>query len=166
MKIQDIFNLQKNRGGAKLFDRIMNRYGIPKEDSKELKNNIDNSSSGGGENTGKIEYLYIKLNSIGSGTNLSNNVLPVGYKIVQVIGSYSTFSPVVGSTITVASKYNTFGLMLITKLYSLSFLAIKLLKINEDDCDATSLAAIVEKYPNWSICEEITKEEYESLITQ
>ena len=30
----------------------MNRYGIPKEDSKELKNNIDNSSSGGG----KMEY--------------------------------------------------------------------------------------------------------------
>ena len=59
MKIQDIFNLPKNRGGAKLFQRIMNRYGIPKEDSKELKNNIDNSSSGGGENTGQIEYLYI-----------------------------------------------------------------------------------------------------------
>lgn len=32
----------------------MNRYGIPKEDSKELKNNVDNSSSGGGSNI--VEY--------------------------------------------------------------------------------------------------------------
>lgn len=32
----------------------MNRYGIPKEDSKELKNNVDNSSSGGG--SGRVEY--------------------------------------------------------------------------------------------------------------
>ena len=60
MKIQDIFNLPKNRGGAKLFNRIMNRYGIPKEDSKELKNNIDNSSSGGGSND--IEYYYKSVN--------------------------------------------------------------------------------------------------------
>lgn len=62
MKIQDIFNLPKNRGGAKLFNRIMNRYGIPKEDSKELKNNIDNSSSGGGGGDGgnsDVEYWKI-----------------------------------------------------------------------------------------------------------
>lgn len=56
MKIQDIFNLPKNKGGAKLFKRIMNRYGIPKEDSKELKNNVDNSSSGG---SSKVEYWGI-----------------------------------------------------------------------------------------------------------
>lgn len=56
MKIQDIFNLPKNRGGAKLFQRIMNRYGIPKEDSKELKNNIDNSSSGGRND---IRYRFL-----------------------------------------------------------------------------------------------------------
>lgn len=62
MKIQDIFNLPKNRGGAKLFQRIMNRYGIPKEDSKELKNNIDNSSSGGGS---KMEYYKLNKEKYG-----------------------------------------------------------------------------------------------------
>lgn len=61
MKIQDIFNLPNNRGGAKLFQRIMNRYGIPKEDSKELKNNIDNSSSGGGSSG---EYYLINKDLI------------------------------------------------------------------------------------------------------
>lgn len=61
MKIQDIFNLPKNRGGAKLFQKIMNRYGIPKEDSKELKNNIDNSSSGGGSSG---EYYLVDKNLI------------------------------------------------------------------------------------------------------
>ena len=40
MKIQDIFKLPNNKGKAKLFQRIMNRYGIPKEDSKELKKKI------------------------------------------------------------------------------------------------------------------------------
>lgn len=38
----------------------MNRYGIPKEDSKELKNNIDNSSSGGGS---KMEYYKLNYDS-------------------------------------------------------------------------------------------------------
>ena len=61
MKIQDIFNLPKNRGGAKLFQRIMNRYGIPKEDSKELKNNINNSSFGGG----KMEYYKLNKEKYG-----------------------------------------------------------------------------------------------------
>ena len=55
-KLKDIFTLNLNtRGGAKLFQRIMNRYGIPKEDSKELKNNVDNSSSGGGSSSGDNE---------------------------------------------------------------------------------------------------------------
>ena len=76
MKIQDIFNLPQNRGGAKLFQRIMNRYGIPKEDSKELKNNVDNSSSGGGGGV-----LYLKYNGqrhfMDMGRNLGTRVLPI-----------------------------------------------------------------------------------------
>ena len=63
MKIQDIFNLPKNRGGYKLFNRIMNRYGIPKDDAKELKKNIDNSSSGGGSSS-NIEYYTFNVNNM------------------------------------------------------------------------------------------------------
>lgn len=40
----------------------MNRYGIPKEDSKELKNNVDNSSSGGS----KMEYYKLNLDKYAS----------------------------------------------------------------------------------------------------
>ena len=40
----------------------MNRYGIPKEDSKELKNNVDNSSSGGG----KLEYYKLNKEKYGA----------------------------------------------------------------------------------------------------
>lgn len=91
MKIQDIFNLQKNKGGAKLFNRIMNRYGIPKEDSKELKNNIDNSSSSGG---GGI--LYLKYNGERHFMDIRNNpfidLLPIiaGVAIYNAGGSMNT----------------------------------------------------------------------------
>lgn len=56
MKIQDIFKLNLNdRGGVKLFNKIMGRYNISKADSKELINEVQNSSSGDG---GVKEYYY------------------------------------------------------------------------------------------------------------
>lgn len=62
MKIQDIFKLPNTKGKDKLLNRIMNRYGISKEDSKELKTNIDNFSSRvEGSN---IEYFAYNLNSL------------------------------------------------------------------------------------------------------
>lgn len=136
----------------------MNKYNVPKKEYEKVKENIGNSSSGGG---GKLEYLYIKLNSIG--TDMANNTILAGYKIVQVIASRTYFSPVAGGSVTEVSKYNALTLSNMVKLYGLTFLGIKLLKLNEDGCDATSLAAIVEKYPNWSVCEEITEEEFNSL---
>ena len=159
MKIQDIFKLDLNTGGGnKLFARIMNKYNVPKKEYEKVKENIGKSSSGGG---GQLEYLYIKLNSIG--INMANNTIDAGYKIVQVIASHSIFDPIAGGYRTMVSKYNALTLSNIVKIYTLTFLGIKLLKINEDGCDSTSLAAIVEKYPNWSVCEEITEEEYNSL---
>lgn len=126
-----------------------------------VKQGGESVSGNSSSNNGNLEYLYIKLNSLG--TNMANNTLPTGYKIVQVIASYSMFSPVAGGNVTYTYKYNLLEISNIVKVYSLTYLGIKLLKINEDGCDATSLAAIVEKYPNWSVCEEISKEEYESL---
>lgn len=40
----------------------MNRYGIPKDDAKELKKNIDNSSSDGGSSS-DVEYYTFNLNN-------------------------------------------------------------------------------------------------------
>ena len=85
MKIQDIFNLPKNRGGAKLFNRIMNRYGIPKEDSKELKNNIDNSSSGGGG-----EILYLKYNGERYYMYVINNPMSKAFPIIAGVAIFNS----------------------------------------------------------------------------
>lgn len=118
MKIQDIFNLPKNRGGAKLFQRIMNRYGIPKEDSKELKNNVDNSSSGGG---GGI--LYLKYNGerhfVTVGNNPCASILPViaGVAIYNSGGSSNTIRSYYYNELYSKSYYiNGFGEMAIPKM--------------------------------------------------
>lgn len=115
------------------------------------------SGSGGGENTGQIEYLYIKLNDL----SYKNNQIDVGYKIVSVITyKYDTL-------VQREYKYHLNMFQAIARLgidASMKVLAIKLIKINEDGCDATSLAAIVEKYPNYSVCEELTKEQYYDLL--
>ena len=65
MKIQDIFKLNlKTRGGVKLFHRIMNRYGIPKEDNVELKQNVEIASSCGGSSSNfpyRISYFKVNI---------------------------------------------------------------------------------------------------------
>ena len=65
MKIQDIFKLNlKTRGGVKLFHRIMNRYGIPKEDNVKLKQNVEIASSCGGSSTNfPYRITYFKVNN-------------------------------------------------------------------------------------------------------
>ena len=92
MKIQDIFNLPKNRGGYKLFNRIMNRYGIPKDDAKEIKKNIDNSSSGGGSSS-DIEYYTFNIN------NVPESWADKLMLILRLISSYKyTYKPLGDST--------------------------------------------------------------------
>ena len=55
MKLKDIFSLNHNsKGGAKLYRKIMGKYNIPKQDSKQLVKEIRNSSEGGGVK----EYYY------------------------------------------------------------------------------------------------------------
>lgn len=55
MKLSDIFNIDlSTRGGVKLYRKIMGKYNIPKQDSKQLVKKIRNSSEGGGVK----EYYY------------------------------------------------------------------------------------------------------------
>lgn len=55
MKLKDIFNIDlSTRGGAKLYRKIMGKYNIPKQDSKQLVKEIRNSSEGGGSS--KVKY--------------------------------------------------------------------------------------------------------------
>ena len=57
MKLKDIFNIDlSTRGGAKLYRKIMGKYNIPKQDSKQLVKEIRNSSNGD-----NAKYGYYKL---------------------------------------------------------------------------------------------------------
>lgn len=60
MKLNDIFKLDmKSKGGNKLFDRIMNRYGIPKSEYTKIKESLNNQS-GGGERFTDYYYFDVK----------------------------------------------------------------------------------------------------------
>lgn len=114
MKIQDIFNLPKNRGGYKLFNKIMNRYGIPKADAKELKKNIDNSSSGGGGNN--IEYYTFNINNIPTSWHNSTPIiirLFMLYKYTEASNKY-----IVGSAQAIDSLMSDVGTDIIAIAYT------------------------------------------------
>ena len=58
MKLNDVFKLNlQSKGGAKLFDRIMNRYGIPKDEGDVFKESVEVVSSA--ETKPKYEYEYV-----------------------------------------------------------------------------------------------------------
>lgn len=62
MKLSDIFSLNLNsKGGVKLYRKIMGKYNIPKQDSKQLVKEIRNSSEGVGNS--KIKYYKCLTNS-------------------------------------------------------------------------------------------------------
>lgn len=55
MKLSDIFNLPKNAQGNKLFKKIINKYGLSKEDYKALKN-----IKVGEDDFPTSKYIYLK----------------------------------------------------------------------------------------------------------
>lgn len=66
----------------------MNRYGIPKDDAKELKKNIDNSSSGGGSSS-DVEYYTFNINN---SSESWADVIPI---IMQTFSLYKyTYKPI------------------------------------------------------------------------
>lgn len=57
LKLKDIFNIDiSSKGGGKLYKKIMRKYNIPLKDVKEVKQEIVECSSGDGE--GVKEYYY------------------------------------------------------------------------------------------------------------
>lgn len=57
LKLKDIFNIDiSSKGGSKLYKKIMRKYNIPLKDVKEVKQEIVECSSGDGE--GVKEYYY------------------------------------------------------------------------------------------------------------
>lgn len=69
MKLKDIFNIDlSTRGGVKLYRKIMGKYNIPKQDSKQLVKEIRNSSEGGG-----VKEYYYKVLDLSIYNNSSIN---------------------------------------------------------------------------------------------
>lgn len=59
LKLKDIFNIDLNsKGGGKLYKKIMRKYNIPLKDVKEVKQEIVECSSGGGE---RVKEYYYKV---------------------------------------------------------------------------------------------------------
>ena len=70
----------------------MNRYGIPKDDAKELKKNIDNSSSGGGSSS---DIEYYTFNIYNAPESLADRLM----FILRLLSSYKyTYKPLGDST--------------------------------------------------------------------
>lgn len=58
LKLKDIFNIDiSSKGGGKLYKKIMRKYNIPLKDTKEVKQEIVECSSGG-SGEGVKEYYY------------------------------------------------------------------------------------------------------------
>lgn len=92
MKIQDIFKLNlANRGGVKLFNRIMGRYNIPKEDNKQLIKEVRNSSEGGGDK----EYYYKWKDGADKFSELFNLIGKIG-RVKNIMNGGRLFYNLVG----------------------------------------------------------------------
>lgn len=170
MKIQDIFKLNTNtRGGVKLFNRIMGRYNIPKQDSKQLIKEIRNSSNG--DSGGIKEYYYKVINE-----QAYNAIKGFPFVLISGIIAYRgyeyVYAPHLGDIEFLAFRitdiemtywgyieYNKIdrGIILKGDLYERATLGL----------NAAGQSISIEDVKNQfgTLVQEITKEEYESLIT-
>lgn len=119
----------------------------------EIKDLAGGSNSSSGESVNEdIEFIYIKLNGIDflqNTTYLITGFLPVLYR-----GKIS-----ISNT---ASTYQGINGMYMAKLYGLNLIGIAFLKIKEDGTKITA-EDIINSNSAWSVCEEITKEEFYNL---
>ena len=103
MKLKDIFDIDlSTRGGIKLYRKIMGKYNIPKQDSKQLVKEIRNSSEGGGvkeyyykvldldiyQNSEIASYLHL-ICSLSGVIIQGDNEYP-SYQITRNIGHYGS----------------------------------------------------------------------------
>lgn len=183
LKLKDIFNIDiSSKGGGKLYKKIMRKYNIPLKDVKEVKQEIVECSSGSGE--GVKEYYY---KVIGDGemlpiftgfigiihciTHIEENLY---IKVHNVAGNYYKGlydTDFLKNIIAFAITENA------TTIYSVSqdlgsptsnIISIPKGNVNEKLKNlAESVSAPYEEVKSLfdATCQEITKEEYESMIT-
>jgi len=183
LKLKDIFNIDLNsKGGGKLYKKIMRKYNIPLKDVKEVKQKIVECSSGG--DIGAKEYYYkFKDTAIPQMVQLSAAIC----HITSIIKKYNNKFIENSQSAKIASS-------IISSTDTLQFIAFKYIDIevyeinvpiDEPIIDKSGLGNLNERLYNLFIdgetanediynqykggfeltFEEITKEEYESMIT-
>lgn len=177
MKLKDIFNIDlSTRGGVKLYRKIMGKYNIPKQDSKQLVKEIRNSSEGGGVK----EYYYKMHDSLINDKEAIKEMVQMFYQLFSRVDTLSKLSDdiVITSICTEYSSerthnigyfkvvdypfylpsYDEYGKLLRVAYMTGDF--YKRLSFLQPDISIDEIKAQMSQ-----IIQEITKEEYESMIT-
>ena len=161
-KFNDIFSIDSStRGSKKLIKKIINKYRLGNE-YKEIKENIENKGSSGGSSEEK-EWLYYKLNRETDETAFSN-VLTYLYDLYLAV----YFNEGVTETISCYSSYpyndgNYAGYLRVPKQ--------DFVTVQWSDNDSFIQTIYDKKYFKefmlmlFPHIEEITKEEYYSIVT-
>ena len=169
LKLKDIFNIDiSSKGGGKLYKKIMRKYNIPLKDVKEVKQEIVECSSGDGEGVKEYYYKVIdeQVYEIIKGCHyilISGIILRNHYEYLYIALSDLNFLAFRIADIEMTywgyTEYNKVdrGVILRGNLYERISLGIT----------AAGNPMSVEDVKNQfgSMLEEITKEEYESMIT-
>ena len=179
MKLKDIFNIDlSTRGGVKLYRKIMGKYNIPKQNSKQLVKEIRNSSEGGGDTlyyykwkdgASKFSELFDLIGNIGRVKNIINNgrllynlkeqYIAEDLDNISLIRNSNAFC-IFGEETPITNTNTDYIIIpkgnLIDKINALNILY--------PSEDASQIIPLVIDYVNNNLTE-ITKEEYESMIT-
>lgn len=179
MKLKDIFSLNLNsKGGAKLYRKIMGKYNIPKQDSKQLVKEIRNSSEGGGvkeyyykwkDGADKLNELFELIGIVGR----VKNIIVIGRLTYNMVGAYNGDDFDNKELMRNSDAFCIFG-----EETPIVFLDDNYLTIPKGNI-IDKLNALIDMYPQEDVSQaipllidyvnnnliEITKEEYESMIT-
>lgn len=180
MKLKDIFNIDlSTRGGVKLYRKIMGKYNIPKQDSKQLVKEIRNSSEGGG-----VKEYYYKYNRSEEldASQFYRNIVVIevlysgGEEVIPLNKTFTNYG--VDEPLTtlidrncVAIKISDSRVNYITYDSNMPFMVIPKGSIVDKLLYLAKKSGLpedqIEGYINAinNVFKEITKEEYESMIT-
>lgn len=182
LKLKDIFNIDiSSKGGSKLYKKIMRKYNIPLKDVKEVKQEIAECSSSNNE----LLYYYKwkddadKFNEV---VNLLGSILRIKNIVIEgqllySINDYYTGEDLLNRLLMQNSDaFCIFGEETPIMTSSRDIVVIprgnainksnKIIEIYPGDSfEAQQMFSIIVDFINNNLTE-ITKEEYESLITQ
>lgn len=184
LKLKDIFNIDiSSKGGGKLYKKIMRKYNIPIKDVKEVKQEIVECSSGGGEGVKEYYYKIIQDNIEESFYNTVIRMYAIGSMIckLKAYGSGTSWGNWVKASITTTNTSGIMGIHFIDIIdYTWDYMDYndfhyaqkiprgnivdKLKYIGEENkMSQEELQAGIDLVN--SMFQEITKEEYEAMIT-